>query len=338
MSDSYCENSTCENYDKSVVGRFCPDCGKPAVERRPVESPPSQAVGPAPQKIMAGGDLTHNVTHTNTNTTTVYNQDETKQVQTCAVSGRQAEVIKGHVCPSCGLWVHGDYFDRDTRLCSTCNSQKAKGSQQTFRDKVVEFLSDNQISKDEHEFLRDFGGSINLSVAEQDNIIATVKKERVQDSSVRLSRIERVKFDNAIKILLDDNHEDVARVGKTAARGNLESIYGRHPNNMDVAGSLLLAYTIAPWHCSSQSQSEDRWAEKVNKLIKISPAFAHDTENKYFYTCIAAGGLLLVDRIAKHCRQYFLEKFPEDEKKLAQLGATIDPMMLNADEYRLMDH
>ena len=66
MIESYCE--TC---DKSVVGRFCTDCGKETVERKPVESPPSQAVGPAPQKIMAGGDLTHNVTHTNTNTTTV---------------------------------------------------------------------------------------------------------------------------------------------------------------------------------------------------------------------------------------------------------------------------
>ncbi|MDB4327567.1 hypothetical protein N8343_07755 [Akkermansiaceae bacterium] len=324
MIEGYCE--TC---DKSVVGRFCTDCGKETVERKPVESPPSQAVGPAPQKIMAGGDLTHNVTHTNTNTTTVYNQDETKQVQICAVSGRQAEVIKGHVCPSCGLWVHGDYFDRDTNLCSTCNSQKAKGAQQTFRDKVVEFLSDDQISKDELQFLRDFGGRLNISIVEQDNTIATIRRERVQESSVPLSRIERVKFDNAIKILFDDNHEDVAGVGKEAALGNLEAIYARHPNNMDVAGYLLMAYSSGPM--SGLSQSERRWAERVKELIDTSPAFAHDTEKKYFYTCMAALGLLWADRMSKEFQENFPATMPQEQQQL------MEDMLLSADESRRME-
>ena len=312
------------------------DCGKEPVERKPVESPPSQAVGPAPQKIMAGGDLTHNVTHTNTNTTTVYNQDETKQVQTCAVSGRQAEIIKGNRCPSCGLWVHGDYFDHDTKLCTTCNSKKAKGAQQTFRDKVSEFLSDEQISQDEIQFLRDFGGRLNLSVAEQDNMIATVKKERVQNSSLPLSRIEKVKFDSSTKILLDENYEDVSRVGKLAAMRTLEALCERHPNNMEVAGSLVLAYMIAPMTGGEDlKQAEGRWAEKVQQRVRISPAFAHDTENKYFYMCMAAGGLLLEDRIGKHIQQLFLSKISEEQ--ITAVAAVIDPMMLNADEYRLMD-
>ncbi|MDB4333254.1 hypothetical protein N9986_02145 [Akkermansiaceae bacterium] len=287
---------------------------------------------------MAGGDLTHNVTHTNTNTTTVYNQDETKQVQTCAVSGRQAEIIKGNRCPSCGLWVHGDYFDHDTKLCTTCNSKKAKGAQQTFRDKVVEFLSDDQISKDEIQFLRDFGGRLNLSVAEQDNMIATVKKERVQNSSLPLSRIEKVRFDNAIKILLDENYEDVSRVGKLAAMRNLEALCERHPNNMEVAGSLVLAYMIAPMTGGEDlKQAEGRWAEKVQQRVRISPAFAHDTEGKFFYTCMAAGGLLLVDRVARHVRQHALAKMSQEQWEAFPEGQLIEAMTLHVDDYRIMD-
>jgi|GEM_PF-2877467 len=329
MSGRYCEQC-----DKSVDGKFCSECGKETAERRPAV-PAAQGYA-GPQKIMAGGDLTHNVSHTNT--TTVYNQDETKQVQTCAVSGRQAEITRGHMCPSCGLWVHGDYFDHDTKLCTTCNSKKAKGAQQTFKDKVSEFLSDDQISQDEIQFLRDFGGRLNLTVAEQDNIIATIKKERVQEASVPLSRIEKSKYDTAIKVLLDDNYEDVARIGGLSAMRTLEAIYERHPNNMEVAGSLMLAYMIAPMTGGEDlKQAESRWAEKVQQLVRISPAFAHDTEGKFFYMSMAAGGLLLVDRMARHIRQHALAKMSQEQWEAFPEVQLIEAMKLHEDEYRLMD-
>jgi hypothetical protein len=329
MSERYCEKC-----DKSVDGNFCSECGKQTLERRPAV--PAAQGHAGPQKIMAGGDLTHNVSHTNT--TTVYNQDETKQVQTCAVSGRQAEITRGHMCPSCGLWVHGDCFDHDTKLCTNCNSKKAKGAQQTFKDKVSEFLSDDQISQDEIQFLRDFGGRLNVTVAEQDNIIATIKKERVQEASVPLSRIEKSKYDTAIKVLLDDNYEDVARVGGLAAMRTLEAIYERHPNNMEVAGSLMLAYMIAPMTGGEDlNQAESRWAEKVQQLVRISPAFAHDTEGKFFYMSMAAGGLLLVDRMARHIRQHALAKMNQEQWEAFPGVQLIEAMKLHADEYRLMD-
>lgn len=305
-------------------------------ERKPEPAPPSHAAAPGVSKIMAGGDLTQNISHTNT--TTVLNQDETKKVQTCAVSGRQAEITKGHVCPSCGLWVHGDCFDHDTKLCTTCNSHKAKGAQQTFKDKVSEFLSDDQISQDEIQFLREFGGRLNIHVAEQDNIIAAIKKERVQDSTVPLSRIEKVRFDKAAKVLLDYNYEDTARLGKAAAMANLESIYDRHPNNMEVAGTLLLAYMIAPMAGGDGlRQVEGRWADKVLQLLKTSPAFSHDTEAKFLYTCMSAGGLLLADRMAKQLQQHALSMLSQEQLSAAPEFQPIQTMLLSADEYRQMD-
>ncbi|MDB4333259.1 hypothetical protein N9986_02170, partial [Akkermansiaceae bacterium] len=168
-----------------------------------------------------------------------------------------------------------------------------------------------------------------ISIVEQDNTIATIRRERVQESSVPLSRIERVKFDNAIKILLDDNHEDVAGVGKEAALGNLEAIYARHPNNMDVAGYLLMAYSSGAM--SGLSQSERRWAERVKELIDTSPAFAHDTEKKYFYTCMAALGLLWADRMSKEFQENFPATMPQEQQQL------MEDMLLSADESRRME-
>ena len=160
-----CTNASCKNHGhEQPQSRFCPECGGALAEapKPPVQPAASLPPGynfPAIGKSIVGGDQ-------NISNTSIYNQDETKSVRKCAVSGRQAEVTRGYVCPSCSLWVYEDYFDRVKMRCESCRLAASNHTQKQFEEKVIYFLSDGQISREELMELRTLGAQLGLSISE----------------------------------------------------------------------------------------------------------------------------------------------------------------------------
>ena len=167
--------------------RFCPECGGALAAAVGSLSSPSSLDAGNKDARTEFGDHKSGVGHLNriasenqknivagnqTFTTTVVNQDETKAVRTCSVSGRQAEVTKGNVCPACGLWVHSDYFNTTLLKCSKCQDASVKHASGEFAAKVQFFLADGKISPEELDELRKLGSRLGLSLAVQDSLIS----------------------------------------------------------------------------------------------------------------------------------------------------------------------
>ena len=182
---------------KSTALGFAPRASTEGVQLPPVQLPSGYAAyqgggagsSGSGRSIIAGDQ---NITHS----TVVHNQDQTKQVRQCAVSGRQAEVTRGHVCPACGLWVHEDYYDRTLMRCDHCSTAQAKRSTEQFKGKVQQFLTDGVITKEELSELRSMGGNLGLSLPEQETIacllVSILSGEMFDDPIKTLPEIERV--------------------------------------------------------------------------------------------------------------------------------------------------
>jgi len=127
----------CNKEIKSSEG-FCTEDGGKCVEKPASTSSPTSA-----QKIMAGGDITQNVSHHSE--TKVYNQDETKKMMQCVVSGRSAVTSEGAFCRSCNEWAHSDYFNLSRRICKNCEEQETGDKENIYRTMVAEFLGDDHI-------------------------------------------------------------------------------------------------------------------------------------------------------------------------------------------------
>ena len=154
-----CPAADCTNQGKDLDRmKFCSECGRTtvAIGGAGPETTPSSPKGLSadgmvlPQAQLPSGYAPYQAGAAgsggssrsiiagdqNISTTVVHNQDQTKQVRQCAVSGRQAELTSGHVCPSCDLWVHADYFDRNLMQCDRCRKGKAQRASEQFGAKV----------------------------------------------------------------------------------------------------------------------------------------------------------------------------------------------------------
>ena len=130
----------CTKCNKEIKssGGFCTEDGGKCVEKPASTSSPTSA-----NKIMAGGDITQNVSHHSE--TKVYNQDETKKMMQCVVSGRSAVTSEGAFCRSCNEWAHSDYFNLSRRICKNCEEQETGDKENIYRTMVAEFLGDDHI-------------------------------------------------------------------------------------------------------------------------------------------------------------------------------------------------
>jgi hypothetical protein len=171
------------------------------------------------RSIIAGDQ---NITHS----TVVHNQDQSKQVRQCAVSGRQAEVTRGHVCPSCRLWVHEDYFDRAMMCCDNCRKGQAQRATDQFQAKARELLSDGVITKEELSELRSLGDRRGMSLPEQDTIINRLKQELLKSASPQrpMSLIDQTR----LKAVLRAVENKVFSTDPVAGRAQLDSLRALH--------------------------------------------------------------------------------------------------------------
>jgi len=118
---------TCPKCKKeySAGSKFCPDDGTPLEEKA------SGLTAMTGGKIVAGGDVTQNVSHHSE--TKIFNHDETKQVKTCVVSGRKAVVTDGAVCRTCDEWALNEHFDDPSGQCRNCSDKQSAQKLKDYR-------------------------------------------------------------------------------------------------------------------------------------------------------------------------------------------------------------
>jgi hypothetical protein len=230
----FCINNDCECYGTDLGDdNFCGECGAKCVNESPtavnekqssvIDSRSSFGVGVV-KNIVAGDQHNstintglHGVSYSphasqstaptkniiggnqHISTTTVLNQDETKTVRVCAISGRQAIVVEGYVCPSCSNWVHLDYFNSESRMCTNCFHQRSGDITQSFRAKVQAALDDGVITKDEIIDLKQYGTNLGISEERQNEILKEARTEQKSDKP--LSTPDRIKLKTAMSQL-----------------------------------------------------------------------------------------------------------------------------------------
>jgi TPR repeat protein len=219
-------------------------------------------------KSIVGGDQ-------NISNTSVYNQDETKSVRRCAVSGRQAEVTRGYVCPSCSLWVHGDHFDRATMRCDSCRQATSKQALGQFEAKVTQFLGDSQISREELMELRGLGTQLGLSNTEQDSAIAKLKQQLVRGEAKGLSILDKTKLKAALRQLTTTTSElDAAAL--EGVWSNLKILHRSNPSNVEIATLMVVGLAHA-----LQGRGSIRQYRELHEALEQAEALGADSAHKY---------------------------------------------------------
>ena len=273
-----CTNSSCKNHGhEQPQSRFCPECGGALAEapKPPVQPAASLPPGynfPAIGKSIVGGDQ-------NISNTSIYNQDETKSVRKCAVSGRQAEVTRGYVCPSCSLWVHEDYFDRVKMRCESCRLAASNHTQKQFEEKVIYFLSDGQISREELMELRTLGAQLGLSISDQDTVVAKLKQRLTLNVPRGLSMLDKTKLKAAMHQLTATAEFDAVALANTWS--TLKVLHRSHPANVEIATLTVVGLAQA-----LQGRGSVRQYRELEEVLLHAEAFSADSPHKYLVQAI----------------------------------------------------
>jgi hypothetical protein len=119
-------------------GKFCPEDGAQLVDKA---AEPSSGSAMSGGKILAGGDVTQNVSHHSE--TKVYHSDETKKMKTCVVSGRNKVVTEGATCRSCDGWALLEYVEDG--ICKKCSKSQSGQQEDEYRTAVSETLIGDSI-------------------------------------------------------------------------------------------------------------------------------------------------------------------------------------------------
>lgn len=315
---------------KSTALGFAPRASTEGMQLPPVQLPSGYAAyqgggagsGGSGRSIIAGDQ---NITHS----TVVHNQDQTKQVRQCAVSGRQAEVTRGHVCPACGLWVHEDYYDRTLMRCDDCSTAQAKRSTGQFKGKVQQFLTDGVITKEELSELRSMGGNLGLSLPEQDTIISQLKQEMLSSNSAQrpMTLIDQSRW----KAVLRAVENKVFNTDPVAGRVHLDSLRALHKSYPDNEAIACLLVSILSGEMFDDPLKTLPEIERVLNAL----CFAHDTPRKYLTRAVFyRGSTLLGQAKAPHSDGQgnwadMLEQYNEASREAA---SALESMFPNSEE------
>jgi hypothetical protein len=292
----------------------------------PVQLPSGYAAyqggGSGGRNIIAGDQ---NITHS----TVVHNQDQTKEVRQCAVSGRQAEVTRGHVCPSCERWVHEDYYDRAQMCCDHCSTAQAKRSIEQFKGTVQQFLSDGVINKEELIELRSLGGNLGLSLPEQDTIIAQFKQEMSRSTSTQrpMSLIDKTRW----KAVLRAVENKVFSTDPVAGRVHMDSLKALHKSYPeDETMASLLVSILSEEMCNDPVQL----LPEVERVLNAS-CFAHDTPRKYLTRAVFYRGCTLLGQANvphSNGKGNWGDMFEQFGEELREAANTLESMFPNSEE------
>lgn len=234
-------------------GKFCPEDGTPLVEK-PAE--PSSASAMSGGKILAGGDVTQNVSHHSE--TKVYHSDETKQMKTCVVSGRNAVVTEGATCRSCDGWALLEHVEDG--ICKKCSKSQSGQQEDEYRTAVREALTgDKIIDAEERSQLDALAQKLGISGERAGFIEDEVRSAEAQEDD-SLSPRDKLLFSQAQAALYRN-----ADAG--AALAKLEDLSQGYRNNAEIARAFVLAATEAN-------------PERGLEFLRVAPPFRHDSAHK----------------------------------------------------------
>jgi hypothetical protein len=228
-----CPNQQCEQFGAELgAKKFCNKCGTPTAAGN--AAPPPQSTF-ATKNFVTGDQRITN--------TTVVNQDETTAVSQCAISGRQAQRIEGYICPSCGKWVHSDFYDPLHRRCVRCRDQQSEESQQGFRNAAVEVFADGIATKEETEQLRQLAAQLGISSEKQREIISEVRSQR--SASKPMSAVDRAKLKTALAGLRDLRVDSKgAFANRNQALATLRALHANYPSDERIATLFVLGSAV----------------------------------------------------------------------------------------------
>lgn len=214
----------------------------------------------------------------------VYYQDESKSVRTCAISGRQAPVVAGNVCPVCERWVHSDFFDPQQRKCCDCEQKHSAKSRAKFGELLNQHLNDGLITETEFAELRELGNSLGIPVAEQNSLISAARKSKTLEGKP-LSLLESTKLSVVLNKLAQVEILDCESANQILA--DLRVLTKSHPEDEKITSLFLLATA------QFLSKTNLDILDKAKEIIQTSPAFIGDTARKYFIFSLFARILIV---------------------------------------------
>ena len=116
---------------------------------------------------MIAGDFTvvgkKEETHIAGNATIVKNEDETKHVKVCHICGSHKTVLEGHDCPECKKFTCNSCFNKEYKMCNGCATKKISENEKAYKEKLVQFLEDGIIDKNERKELDDLKQKYKIS-------------------------------------------------------------------------------------------------------------------------------------------------------------------------------
>ena len=277
-----CTARKCRNRGVDLGGNnFCPECGA-GTSPLPVKTAGGASAraegvpGLTLQKSIVGGDQVIN------HSQTIYYQDETKNVLTCAVSGRRAAQTEGHECPGCRKWVHKDYFDAQGLRCNPCNEAEGGRLRRQFEERARELLSDNVLGSHELSELRAMGESCGLSSEEQDQVITKLRAEMagpVLEQNLSILDAKR------LRTLQRQIRQGVCG-DEGALEHGLEALGVLVKNNPEcIEGAVLLVSALAV---------TGQWQKAFGLLGKLEP-LAADTPQRYLLEAAVCRAALSID-------------------------------------------
>ncbi len=245
----------CNKEIKSSEG-FCTEDGGKCVEKPASTSSPFSA-----QKIWVRGDISQNVSYPSE--TNVYNQDETKRILTCFVSGRNEIVTKGATCTKCDKWALLEYVD--SGICSKCSSEASSVSKNRYRNAAIEALTDDYvIDSSERKILDKLAVKLGISQNQADLIEEEIRTQIFKASDT---------LGPTDKLLFKQSHDFLyIKESPTKAFDKLELLAENYPENYEIARMYVLASieTNPKMGLSFLSESPSFRADSAHKsLLKI---------------------------------------------------------------------
>ena len=169
-------------------------------------------------------------THIAGNATIVKNEDETKHVKVCHICGSHKTVLEGHDCPECKKFTCNSCFNKEYKMCNGCATNKISENEKAYKEKLVQFLEDGIIDRNERKELDDLKQKYMISDETSLRLENSLKKNI--NIETLLTTIEKSNLENSYEIFYDEG--DVVE-----AYNLLKPLYDKYPNEEKVLEIFL---------------------------------------------------------------------------------------------------
>ena len=219
------------NKELPLEANFCSFCG--TNQNEAISKSQSTGFYMGNDNII-GGDFTvvgkKEETHIAGNATIVKNEDETKHVKVCHICGSHKTVLEVHDCPECKKFTCNSCFNKEYKMCNGCATNKISENEKAYKEKLVQFLEDGIIDKNERKELDDLKQKYMISDETSLRLENSLKKNI--NIETLLTTIEKSNLENSYEIFYDEG--DVVE-----AYNLLKPLYDKYPNEEKVLEIFL---------------------------------------------------------------------------------------------------